>query len=113
MEEVYQWPVGPASKVDVAFAAVMPAAIDNSKTLVTIVGNLTSAATINLTVDEKVPVGSTLTVKTTADGTGRTLTFGTGFTAAAYAVGVSKSVKISFEYDGTTFVQSAAPAVLN
>lgn len=111
-ENTYQYPHGPAESIAVAYAGTMAAEVKNSETIIT-VANLTGAGTLNLTVNEAVRKGAVLTLKTSADATGRTLTFGTGFTAAAYAIGASKSVCISFKYDGTNFVQCAAPAVLN
>jgi hypothetical protein len=98
--------------VAVTYAAVMSAEVWNEKTVVT-VASMTGAGTLNLEVNERTTAGDTLLVKASADATGRTLTFGTGFTAAPYAIASSKSVAISFVYDGSKFVQAAAPSVLN
>lgn len=111
MENTYQYPNGPATVLAVAFAAVMAAETKNTETIIT-VGNMTAAGTLNLTASN-IPVGGNLIVKASADATGRTLTFGTGFTAAPYAIGASKSVCIAFKFDGSKFVQTGAPAVLN
>ncbi len=96
----------------VAFAATMTTEVWNEKNIVT-VGNMTGAGTLNLEVNERTTAGDLLIVKASADATGRTLTFGTGFTAVPYAIASSKSVAISFVYDGSKFVQVGAPAVLN
>lgn len=73
MENVYQYPWGPADVKSVAFAATMEAEITNRETIINVTGAMTAAATLNLDVNDKVPAGSVLTVNVVSDGTGRTV----------------------------------------
>jgi hypothetical protein len=68
--------------------------------------SLTGAQTINLTVT-RAKVGDKLILILLADGTGRTVTLGTGFayTAATIAVTASKKAIATFIFDGVAYVE--------
>ena len=104
----YQWPNGKVDQQTIAAAAVMAITVKNSKTQINITGAMAAAGTLNLTVNSRVPVGATLMVKAVSDGTGRTLTFGTGMTGKAFAITASKHVVFMFEWDGTKFQNTSA-----
>lgn len=87
------------------FASTIAATINRPDTFITL-ATLSGDATVNLTVDAVVLPGARLFIKSTSDGTARTLTFGTGFTAKALAGTISKSNVSSFIYDGTNFVNT-------
>lgn len=109
-DRVKQYPEGPATELAVAAAATMAVTVNNQETVITI-SQMTAPGTLNLTLDS-VKTGANLLVKVSADGTGRTLTFGTNMTAVAYAIGASKSVAITFKYDGSKFIH-VGTTVLN
>ncbi len=104
-ENTLRYPFGAADVQSKAYAATIAADVTNSETIIN-VAQLTGAATLNLTVDAEVAVGARLTVKLEADGTARTVTWGTGFTAVAYQVAISKKATASFVFDGATFVST-------
>lgn len=97
-----KFPFGAADTVAKAYAATVSATIDNMCTVLT-VAQMTGAATLNLTLDTNLEVGAVLYVKTSADGTNRVITWGTGMTGNAYTNTASKSVIHKFVYDGSTF----------
>ncbi len=87
----------------VATLAIVPNAYQslyNCKTL-------TGAQTINATVSGS-QVGDVLKFIFVSDSTGRTVTFGTGFTdsAATIAVTASKKAYIDFIFDGVAFIET-------
>lgn len=98
-----RWPFGAAEKTSVAFAAVMAATINNSKTVLTL-AQMTAAATLNLTINSEMEVGAELIIKVSVDGTNRVLTHGTGFTGAATTLTASKSYCLTYVYDGSTYL---------
>jgi hypothetical protein len=102
-----KYPFGPADNLLVGYAAAIAATIENNETVLTI-GQMTGGATLNLTIDSEMVRGANLTVKVSADGTGRVLTFGTGMTGNAYTVTANKSATLTFKYDGSTFVNTGA-----
>ena len=104
MDVTNLYPFGAADvQTQKAYAAVIAATIKNSETIVPI-AQMTGAATLNLTIDSKVPVGSNLLVKVSADGTDRVLTLGTGSTAGAQTIPASTTKNLLFKYDGTNFL---------
>lgn len=102
-----KWPHGIATKVAKAFAAAITLIIDNTLTYVTI-DQLTAAITINVTPLAEQAVGDKLHIVTSADGTNRLITWGTGFTGVAYTNTASKSFIHDFIYDGATFVHQGS-----
>lgn len=105
MSEI-RYPFGYADTKSVTSGATMALAIGNSETIATI-SQMTAAGTLNLTVEDDVPVGSNLTIKVSADGTNRTLTPGTAIQGAAVTVTASKTLALYYKYDGTNFVHVA------
>ena len=103
MSEIIRYPFGKADEQSVTAAATMAATINNSETYITI-STLSAAGTLNLTIGSGVRTGDKLYVRTTSDGTARTITFGTGFLAKALAGTISKSNLSTFIFDGTVFV---------
>ena len=104
------FPFGPATVETLAFAAAIELAPFNTKSYYTI-GTLTGALALTVVPVEGTFVGSELTVEATADGTGRTITLGAGFewdeatyAGGAVALGINKTAKLFFEYDGKAFV---------
>ena len=105
------------SKVEVVFptneaqsvtaAATIAVAINRQVTVIDI-GGMGANATINATIGSDVERGALLTVKGASDGTARSMSFGTGFTAPAVAGTISKTKVVSFIYDGSTFLPLAA-----
>lgn len=106
-----KFPFGAADSVSKVYAATVAATIDNMLTVLTI-GQLTGACTLNLTLDANLEVGAKLYVQTSADGTGRTITWGTGMSGNAVANTASKSFMHEFVYNGTAFV-AVSSLVLN
>jgi hypothetical protein len=66
-------------------------------------GTLDTNLTINATVDSKVKKGAIVYIETTADGTNRTVTFGTKLTMTALTNTASKTFITTFMYDGTNY----------
>lgn len=106
MSGIVKFPFGKADVVSKGYAAIIDVDVLNMETIVNI-GTLTGATTLNLNVNHQVDPGANITVKITADGTNRTVTFGTGITAVAHTVTASKSFAYSFKYDGSKFIQTA------
>ncbi|MFA9212484.1 MAG: hypothetical protein ACEQSR_01370 [Candidatus Methylacidiphilales bacterium] len=104
---IYQFPDGDADVSNCAYAAVMSKTVENSETVLT-VAQMTGAGTLNLVLGTRIRAGHNLTVKVSADGTNRVLTLGTGFTGNAYTVTANKNAVLSFKYDGSKFVNTAA-----
>lgn len=86
-----------------AYGAVLAVTVKQMETFLQ-PATLTGAVTINLTPDPQLTKGAKLYLKVTADGTGRVVTFGTGFTATAVTVTASTTFTRTFVYDGTTFL---------
>ncbi len=100
---IIHWPFGPADKQAAkAYSATIAATIKNDKTIVPI-EQLTGAATLNLTVSDRINIGATLVILTSVDGTNRTLTPGTKMTGTAQTLTASKNYRLEYEWDGTTF----------
>lgn len=69
-------------------------------------GQLTGAATITIDVTDAY-LGDKVIILFKADGTGRTVTFTTGFkTSATVVVAANKFASIAFIFDGVQFVES-------
>lgn len=107
-DRTVQYPDGDITVLDVASAATMDAdEIKNSETNINI-SEMAANGTLNLTVNSAVRAGANLTVKAISDGTGRTLTLGTGMMGVAFAITASKTAVLTFKYDGTTFINTSA-----
>ncbi len=102
-----KYPLGVADSLAAAYAATIAASIDNNETVLTI-AQMTGAATLNLTVNAEMPVGSNLAIKVSTDGTNRVLTHGTGLSGLAQTLTASKSYIIVYKFDGTNFVHVAS-----
>lgn len=87
--------------------ATIDVAITRQTTIVDC-GELAANATLNATIGSDVERGAILNVKAKSDGTARSLTFGTGFTAPAVSGTISKTKVVSFIYNGTAFLPIAA-----
>ena len=97
-----KWPFGSADVTAVAYAATMALTTANTRTVATI-AQMTGAGTINVTIGAEQAVGDELFIKSSSDGTGRVLTWGTGFTGNAYTHVANKSAIHRFVYNGTTW----------
>lgn len=104
LNKTSSYPSGNADvKAQVPFASENNIEISNQETIIPM-AQLTGASTLDLTIDQDVRAGAQLLVTAGSDGTGRTLTFGTGFTAPAEVQTASKNYAFSFKYDGSTFI---------
>lgn len=106
MERIVKFPFGKADLKSEDYDSAIDVDVLNMETLLEI-GELTGDLTLNLKVNHQVDAGANLTVIAVADGTARTLTFGTGIEAKAHSVTASKKFAYTFKYDGQTFVQTA------
>jgi hypothetical protein len=100
-----KFPFGAADAQSKAYAATIAATITDAKTFLTL-GQLTGAATLNLTVDPQLEAGAELLIKTSVDGTNRVLTPGTGMTGTAQTLTANKSQLLVYVYDGTAFLHA-------
>jgi len=76
--------------------------------------SLTGNVTLNAALDSELKAGAILELWITCDGTIRTVTLGTGFNNATVLSGVaSKTVKVLFTFDGTSFSQMAPQIQIN
>ena len=86
-----------------AYAATLAVDLGADETYL-IPAQLTGAMTINATITEA-EAGDQLTVIVNADGTARTVTFGTGLNAAAIVAAINLKAAVNFVHDGTEFVE--------
>lgn len=103
MTKRVKYPFGKADVRSITSAATMAVSVENQETQITI-SQMTAAGTLNLDIDAEVEAGAELTIKVSADGTGRTLTFGTGMLGVAVAITASKTQIIHCKYMGGVFV---------
>lgn len=102
-EQFVSYPFADADvKAQVASASPIAVTIQNQETVLPI-AQLTGNATLNLTIGAGLRAGANLTVKTSVDGTNRTLTHGTGLTGLAQTLTANKSYIMRYYFDGTTF----------
>jgi len=106
-----RYPFGAAEKQTVAYAATIAVTLNNSENIVTI-GQMTGAATVNLTVNSEMAVGSNLTIIVSVDGTNRALTPGTGMTGVAQTLTANKTYALSFKYNGSAFVMTSSVIIV-
>ncbi len=102
-----RYPFGEADVLNIDSAAAMTATIKNSKTQLTI-SQMSAAGTLDVALHPELSVGDELTVKVSADGTGRVLTLGDGLTGNNFTVTANKSATLTFEFDGSSFVNTGA-----
>ena len=93
-----------------AYSATVAYTIASNKTMI-VPDTLTGAMTINLTLPDGLSAGDEVTVICTADGTDRTVTFGTGFVAGTsdLVVTATTTKTATFIYTGTAFTEKAEP----
>ncbi len=103
------FPFGPASVETLTYAATIASTVNNSMTILTVA--LTGAATLNLTLDANLRVGSILIVRASSDGTARDLTPGTGMTGTVVAGVINKTKCATYVYNGTAFVHIATQQI--
>lgn len=106
------WPYGDPDVQTPAYGTPLAVTINDMMTMLT-PGTMTGALTINLTITDRCRKGAILIIRSTSDGTARTITHGTGFTAVPLAGTISKTNQSLYIYDGTTFVQVGAAALIN
>jgi hypothetical protein len=106
------WPFAAADTQTPAYAATLAVSINNQLTILE-PATLTGAMTINLTLDAGLKAGAIILLKHTSDGTARTTTFGTGFSAPAQVGVISKTFTQSFMYDGSAFLPMGAALQIN
>lgn len=93
------------AEASVAYAATIAVTPNASKTYFN-VAQLTGNATINATVSN-CEINDEVVFTFSADGSNRTVTFGTGLNASAtIVVAASKNATTSFVFNGTTFVET-------
>lgn len=102
MTQKISYPFGYIQKQTLAFLAVMALVIENQKAIIE-VETLTADATVNVTASDP-DAGAELIMKVTADATGRTLTLGTGFLGLPVVIPASKTVYLTFVWDGVAFI---------
>lgn len=103
-EEIIVFPFGAATVEKPAAAATVAVSVSNTLHIVEVAGNMTADMTLNATPHPKLLVGSRLIVTAASDGTARSVTFGSGFTAAPLTGTASKRQAIEFIYTGVTFI---------
>ncbi|MBX7204155.1 MAG: hypothetical protein K1X81_01910 [Bacteroidia bacterium] len=101
-ENTYQWPHGPVDEISAEYDSEISVTIKNSRTQLTI-GEMEDDSTLNLNVNEHVPVGAQLLIKVSASETS-SLTPGTGMQGNALTITADKSYTALYEYDGSKFL---------
>lgn len=101
-----KFPFGPADVITMTDAATIALEITNTKTIASV--SLSQAATINVTPEDDLPIGSELHLKVTSDGTARDVTLGTNITGPTLAGTISKTKVQTFVYDGSAFLAAGA-----
>ena len=101
-----RFPFGPAeSQVLSPIANTISSTCTNSLTMVSFDMDFDRNILWDLTpCDELLPVGSRMIVRQTSDGTGRNITFGTGFESPALIGVADKTFIVELIYDGVNFV---------
>jgi hypothetical protein len=106
-KELVIWPFGKAETQTPAYAAAIDVEVNNSYTVIT-PATLTGDATLNLTINEQMPVGSRILLVIAATTDGFDLTLGTGFTGPAIVGVAGKTKTQELVYDGTTYKPAGA-----
>lgn len=89
------------------YAASVALKVDNSVSFFSVA--MTGALTLTIDSASKALVpGTVIHIKGSSDGTARTITFSTGFTAPALAGTIDKTKVQSFIYNGSTFLPLGA-----
>lgn len=94
------YPFGPTSvrKPSVSSGDLSVDPVDNSLIVVENQTNLTGSTTVKLAnIEPGLPEGSKVRVKVTADGTGRTVSFGSNITGTSVSVSANKTHVIEIE----------------
>ena len=102
-------PFGPADIQTPTFASTIELTIENSVTVVQL--TVTAAVTFSLaTITQGFAhnAGDTITFTLVDDGSASTVTWGTGLTAVASALVASKTLNVTFIYDGANYVANSS-----
>ena len=100
-----QWPAGVADLQEPAYSATLAVTVTSRKTILK-PAILTGDMTINVTVDEEVPVGAELVHIQAATASADDVTYGTAIDGPVL-VGVAGKTKVTnFVYDGVSFKQT-------
>lgn len=105
-DQTIRYPFGEADSQTLTSASTIAVSVTNSMTIATV--SLDTDATINVTIDEDLPVGAQLVIIAASDGTARDITCGTNLTGPAIAGVISKTKVAHFVYNGSAFVATAA-----
>jgi hypothetical protein len=106
-------PFGVADTLVLAATGTTALTISNRNTVIDgVTTQITGNATINLTLDSRLELGSTIYLKTSTAAT-QTVTFGTGFTCPTLTGVAGKTFVTAFVYDGSKFLPTAAPYQIN
>lgn len=106
-----KFPFGEADSVTLEDAATLALTVNNTKTIASV--SLGQAATLNVTPNAELPVGSELHLKVTSDATGRDVTLGSNITGPTLAGAANKTKVATFVFDGTNFIQAGAEVQLD
>lgn len=100
-----QWPFGPADEQAKAAAGAVAIEVSNRKTVVTI-AQLDAGCTVSVgnATGHEAKAGDELIIKTSADGSGQNLIFGTGITGVTIAINASKTQVVKAVHDGSGWV---------
>lgn len=104
------FPFGPADvQTNTSGTGTLTPVVANAKTIIKYSG-LTGAITLNLDIDDNVPVGAELVIFVEQGATPRNVTAGTGFhTDAPDLTGVANDTDVlTCVYDGTSFIPVTA-----
>lgn len=108
-----QWPFGSVTTTTIAATGSTTITINNQRTIIdAATTQLTGNATIVLAIGTNVKPGAEIFLKSATTGT-TTLTFSTGFLAPTLTGVAGKTFGNILWYDGTNFLQCAAPVQLN
>jgi hypothetical protein len=110
-DKYIKFPFGDADVQPLEDGATLALTVNNTKTIASV--SLSQAATLNVTPNAELPVGSELHLKVTSDATGRDVTLGTNITGPTLAGTANKTKVATFVYDGSAFLQTGAVVQLD
>lgn len=104
-----KYPFGASDQVALTATGAQAIAVDNAMTVVDgVTVQATGNRTINLTIDDDVPVGAKMFIKTKTNAT-ETTAYGTGMLGATLTGVAGKTFGVLFVFDGTNFVEAGTP----
>lgn len=104
-----KFPFGAAEVVDLTATGAQDLTITDALTLIDgATVPATDVRTINITVNDLLPIGAMLFIKSATVGT-QTLTFGTGMLGATLTGVAGKTFGVIFIYDGINFIEASTP----